>query len=222
MMKAPAGAFASTSVRSAVACRARSAASAPPPVVDLGVRPRPAAAEREAADDAVRELVAGLAEEDEVRAERRVHERAEVGGRAAPVVELLDRDEVRLQSLEDAEARILVLLAVAGEVGRHDAEGGRVRDDDGRGAARQGQRGEEQQAQPEHRRQHGRRPPPGKGRRRGWRCAPERWPPARRVAAWKPTRRCGARRSGIFSAVRVCHYRGAGWCRGGARGRLGR
>ena len=95
---------------------------------NLNVVPRPAVADRPAADDAVGDRVAcaRFAEVNEVRSERGIDHLANrcrgagtcaIGAR---IIKLLNGDDVRLERLEDAKARRFVALVVSGrDVGGH-------------------------------------------------------------------------------------------------------
>src|SRR5689334_13882007 len=84
------------------------------------VNPRPGGNDRIPADYSVRNIAGAniiLAEVVKVGPEGAVHHRAEIRRRVIAVVEFLDCDDVRLQSLKNPKRERLVTLRIAIEVG---------------------------------------------------------------------------------------------------------
>src|SRR5439155_20759525 len=89
------------------------------------VIPRASVNDRVAADDAIRNAVAGvgLAKIGEVRAESGIQHHAKIGRCIVAEIELLDGNHVRLEALQDVQTRRLVLLKIAGsQVRGHEAD----------------------------------------------------------------------------------------------------
>ena len=111
-------------------------------VADVGILPLAESGDGKAADDAVGQARAALlAGEGVGRSENPPHQ---VLGVAALVVEFLDREDVGLEALQDADAGVFVGLAVVvGQVRRRDRHG------DGIAVRRKARPRARQQAQPQ-------------------------------------------------------------------------
>jgi hypothetical protein len=89
-------------------------------VADLRIVPAAVGDDRVAADDAVGDLHAGLAAEEELRPEGLIDERAQLGRRVAADVELLHQRDVGVEAVDEPSPGGLVRLEVAaGQVRRH-------------------------------------------------------------------------------------------------------